>query len=79
MGGSPPPVLGPGEMLGVETGIGGMWVKGPSPESGQTQWLGAGRAVPGYSCAGEMHCRRKGGRAGNVLCGHSNENIIPDV
>ena len=63
---------------GQRTGAGGAWAKGPSPKSGQRRWPGTGRAAPGYSSAGGTHRRRKGGRAGDVLCGHSNENIIPD-
>lgn len=64
--------------LGQRTGAGAMWMKTPSPKSGQRWWLGSGRAAPGYDSTGGMWCRRKGGRAGNVLCGHSKENTIPD-
>lgn len=40
----------------------------------------AGITAPGYAEAvlGEKCHGRKGGRAGGVLCGHNNENIIPD-
>lgn len=44
----------------------GMWAKG------------RGRAAPGHSSAGAIWHGKKGGRAGDVFCGHGNENIIPD-
>lgn len=52
----------------------------PPPKPGWRHCPRAGITAPGYAEAvlGEKCHGRKGGRAGGVLCGHNNENIIPD-
>lgn len=64
--------------LGQRTGAGAVWMKTVSPKHGQKWWLGTGKVATGCSSPGGMCCRRNGGRAGDVLCGHSEENTIPD-
>lgn len=60
--------------LGQRAGAGAMWMKTLSPKNGQRWWLRSGRAAPGYSSTGGLCHRRKG----DIFCGHSKENTIPD-